>query len=110
MFSVVSVGSQGVPCDHCGPVGTLSLGEAGGWSSIERSSCYKYANGLFPPTETETETDFQTDSKPNRYIVLCTTFSTGMEMEMETFPDGYCTHFRDGSLSQGQISIPIPYI
>ena len=52
----------------------------------------------------------QTDSKPDRYIVLCTTFSTGTEMEteteMETFPDGYCTHFRDGSPSQGQISRP----
>ena len=73
-------------------------------------------NGLFPPTETETETDSQMDSKPNIYIVLCTTFSTGTEMEIEmeteteTFPDGYCTHFRDGSPSQGQISIPIPYI
>ena len=59
--------------------------------------------GLFPPTETETETDSQTDSKRDRYIVLCTTFSTGTEMEteteMETFPDGYCTHFRDGSPS-----------
>ena len=66
-------------------------------------------NGSFPPTETET--DSQTDSKPDRYIVLCTTFSTGTEMETEmeteTFPDGYCTHFRDGSLSQGQISVPI---
>ena len=29
------------------------------------------------------------------------------ETETETFPDGYCTHFRDGSLSQGQISVPI---
>ena len=70
--------------------------------------------GLFPPTETEMETDSQTDSKPDRYIVLCTTFSTGTEMETETetetFPDGYCTHFKDGSPSQGQISIPIPYI
>ena len=27
-----------------------------------------------------------------------------------SFPNGYCTHFRDGSLSQGQISVPIPYI
>ena len=72
--------------------------------------CY----GLFQPTETETETDSQTDSKPDRHIVLCTTFSTGTEMEteteMETFPDGYCTHFRDGSPSQGQISVPIPHI
>ena len=26
------------------------------------------------------------------------------------FPNGYCTKFRDGSLSQGQISIPNTYI
>ena len=26
------------------------------------------------------------------------------------FPNGYCTHFRDGSPSQGQISVPITYI
>ena len=52
-----------------------------------------------------------TESFPDRYIVLCRTFSTGIEMEteteMETFPDGYCTHFRGRSLSQGLISVPI---
>ena len=49
------------------------------------------------------------ESFPDSYIVLCRTFSTGMEteMEMDTLPDGYCTHFRDRSLSQGQISITI---
>ena len=45
-----------------------------------------------------------TESFPDRYIVLCRTFSTGTETEtdacMDTFPDRYCTHFRDGSLSQ----------
>ena len=54
--------------------------------------------GLFPPTEMEM------DSFPNGYIVLSRTFSTesdpDMDPCMETFPDGYCTHFRDGSLSQ----------
>ena len=67
--------------------------------------------GLFPPTEMEMETDPCMENFPDRYIVLCRTFSTGTEMETEmeteTFPDGYCTHFRDGSLSQGQILIPI---
>ena len=29
------------------------------------------------------------------------------EMETETFPDGYCTHFRDRSPPKGQISVPI---
>ena len=66
--------------------------------------------GLFPPTEMETETDPCMESFPDCYIVLCRTFSTGTEMETETetetFPDGYCTNFRDGSPSQGHISIP----
>ena len=55
-------------------------------------------NGLFPPTET----DPWPESFPDCYIELCGTFSTGTETEMdtETFPDGYCTHFRDRSLSQ----------
>ena len=61
--------------------------------------------------EMETETVPCMESFPDHYSVLCRTFSTGMEMEMETetetFPDGYCTNFRDGSPSQGQISIPI---
>ena len=59
---------------------------------------YSQYYGLFPPTETET------DSFPDGYIVLCRTFSTGSDPDtdpcMETFPDGYCTHFRDGSPSQ----------
>ena len=28
----------------------------------------------------------------------------------DSFPNGYCTHFMDRSLSQGQISVPTPYI
>ena len=61
----------------------------------------------------ETETDPCTEGIPDHYIVLCRTFSTGMETETETetetesFPDHYCTHFRDGSLPQGQISVLI---
>ena len=49
------------------------------------------------------ETDPCMESFPDRYIVLCRTFSTGTETVtdpcMETFPDRYCTHFRDRSLS-----------
>ena len=55
------------------------------------------------------------ESFPDHYIVLCRIFSTGMETEteiemeteMETFPDHYCTHFMEGSSSQGQVSVPI---
>ena len=59
------------------------------------------SNGSFPPTETDSDLD--SDSKSYRYIVLCATFSTGSDSHldpcMESFPNGYCTHFRDGSLS-----------
>ena len=52
----------------------------------------------------EMETEIETDSKPNGYIELCRSFSTDSYPEtdpcMETLPDGYCTHFRDGSPSQ----------
>ena len=41
-------------------------------------------------------------------------FFTGSDSDSDpctdSFLNGYCTHFRDGSLSQEQISIPIPYI
>ena len=51
--------------------------------------------GSFPPTETDSDSD--SDSKPYRYIVLCTTFSTGTDLDpcTDSFPNGYCTHFRD---------------
>ena len=62
----------------------------------------------------EMDSDSHLDSKPYRYIVLCTIFPTGLDSDldpcMDSFLNGYCTHFRDGSPSQGQISIPIPYI
>ena len=44
---------------------------------------------------------------PNPIVtfVLCTTFSTGLDSDSDpctdSFPNGYCTHFRDGSPSQG---------
>ena len=58
--------------------------------------------------ETDWDSDSDSDSKPYRYIVLCTTFSTGTDSDldpcMDSFPNGYCTNFRDGSLSQGSVS------
>ena len=66
--------------------------------------------GLFPPMDSDSDSD----SKRYRYTVLCTTFSTGSDLDSDPWTDsflnGYCIHFRDGSLSQGQISVPIPYI
>ena len=59
-------------------------------------------NGSFPPTEMDSGSD--SDSKPYRYIVLCTTSSTSSDSDSDPctdiFPNGYCTHFRDGSPSQ----------
>ena len=66
--------------------------------------------GLFPPMEMDSDSDSDSDSnsKPYCYIVLCTTFSTGSDSDsdpcMDSFPNGYCTHFRDGSQSQGSES------
>ena len=55
-----------------------------------------------------TETDSDSDPKPYHYIVLCTSFSTGLDSDsdpcMDSFSNGYCIHFRDGSPSQGSES------
>ena len=58
--------------------------------------------GSFPPTETDSDSD----SKPYRYIVLCTTTGSDWDLDpcTDSFLNGYCTHFRDGSLSQGSES------
>ena len=57
-------------------------------------------------TNSDSDSDSDSDSKPYRYIVL--TFPTGMDLDsdpcMDGFPNGYCTHFRDGSPSQGSES------
>ena len=70
--------------------------------------------GPIPATETELDSDSDSDSKPYCNIVLCTFFSTGADSDLDpctdSFLNGYFTHFRGGSPSQGQISIPIPYI
>ena len=53
--------------------------------------------------------DSDWDSKPGVYIVLCRSFHIGSNPDpySDGFPNGYCTHFRDRSPSQGQISIPL---
>ena len=67
--------------------------------------CWKHTTyGLFPLPESDS------DSKPYGYIVLYRSFSTAWTWTRIPFPNGYCTYFRDGSPSQGQISIPITYI
>ena len=55
--------------------------------------------------ETDSDSDLDSDSKTYHYIVLCITFPTGSDSDSDpntdSFPNGYCTHFRDGSPSQG---------
>ena len=53
--------------------------------------------------DSDSDSDSDLDSKPYHYILLCTTFPTGSHLDpcTDSFPNGYCTHFRDGSLSQG---------
>ena len=64
--------------------------------------------GLFPLPEMDS------DSKPYHYIGLCRNFHIGSDLDVDPysdiFPNGYCTHFRDGSMFQRQISIPNTYI
>ena len=64
-------------------------------------------NGLF----TLPDSDSDSDSKPYHYIVLYRSLHIGSDPDLDPysngFPNGYCTHFRDGSPSQGQMSIPI---
>ena len=45
--------------------------------SMQPRSLHASSNGSFPPTETDS------DSKPYRYIVLCTTFSTGLDSDSD---------------------------
>ena len=86
-------------------------------SQFERQSFLIYTSsvttsiqaiGLFPLPDSDSDSD----SKPNGYIVLYRSFSSAQTRIPIQIPflNGYCTHFRDGSLSQGQISIPITYI
>ena len=48
------------------------------------------------------------DSKPGVYIVQYRSFHIGSDLDLDpnwdSFQNGYCTHFRDGCPSQGQMS------
>ena len=65
------------------------------WASVHLN------NGFFPPTDSDSDSDL--DSRPDGYIVLCRTFSTGSDLDLdpckESFLNSYCTHFRDRSPS-----------
>ena len=54
--------------------------------------------GLFPPMDSESDSD----SKPYHYIALCRSSSTAWTQTHTQiripFPNGYCTHFREGKL------------
>ena len=67
-------------------------------------------NGLF----TLPNSDSDSDSKPDGYIVLCWNIHIGSDPDLdsctESFLNCYCTHFSDRYLSRGQMSVPIPYI
>ena len=58
-------------------------------------------NGLF--TLPDPDSDSDSDSKPYGCIVLFRTFHIGSDPDPDPysdgFPNGYCTHFRDRSLS-----------
>ena len=68
--------------------------------------------GLF--TLLDSDSDADSDCKPYGYIVLFRTFHIGSDPDLDPysdgFPNGYCTHFRDRSLSKRQISAPTTYI
>ena len=66
---------------------------------VDTLPCY----GLFtlPDPDLDPNSDSDSDFKPYGYIVLFRTFHTGLDPDpySDGFPNGYCTHFRDRSLS-----------
>ena len=70
-----------------------------------------FPNGLFTLLDSDSDSDSDSGSKPDGYIVICRNFHTGLDPDpdpySDSFPNGYCTHFRDESPSEGQIFIPI---
>ena len=65
-------------------------------NNLNVSHSHSDCHGSFPPTETDSDLDLDLDFKPYHYIVLCTTFSTGLDSDsdpcMDSFSNGYCTH------------------
>ena len=46
-------------------------------------------DGSFPPMVTDSDSDSDSDSKPYCYIVLCTTFSTGTDSDLDPCMDSF---------------------
>ena len=67
--------------------------------------------GLFPLPDSDSYSDLDSDSKLYGYnSITQNMFPLTQTRIWIPFPNGYCTHVRDRSLSQGQISVPITYI
>ena len=88
----------------------FSSGSSGRIKGAKKHEIYEYY-GLF----TLPDLDSDLDSKPHGYIVLFRTFHIGSDLdpdpysEWDGFPNGYCIHFRDRSLSKGKIYVPTTY-
>ena len=58
---------------------------------------------LFTLPNSDSDPDSDSDSKPDGYIVLCRNIHIGSDPDRdpctESFPNRYCTHFRDRSPS-----------
>ena len=68
--------------------------------------CILVANqciGSFTLPDSDSDSDL--DSKPYGYIVLCRTCFHWLIQIWIPYRNGYCTHFGDRSLSQGQVAI-----
>ena len=68
------------------------------------SNCSRACNGLFTLPDSDSDLDLDSDSKLDGYIVPCKSFHIGSDLDPEPyldgFPNGFYTHFRDGSLSR----------
>ena len=69
---------------------------------------------FFTLPDSDLDLDSDLDSKHGGYIILCRACFHCTDLDLIQiripFRNGCCIHFRDGSPSQGQISVPITYI